>query len=155
MTGQRHLLYVLALAEAGLTVLASLGQFVSMGLNGLYLLWGAAVAALYVVAGLKGSRGRRWALIILITAESVRLVGVLLSVLLGLVPFLQATFTATSVVDSVLLPGAVLWLAVAILRYRPAAEPEPLNPTRALPTEAISPGWASAYVVGAYVGGTV
>src|SRR3954452_9413904 len=124
MTGQRHLLYVLALAEAGLTVLASLGEFISMGLNGFYLLWGAAVAALYVVVGVKGARGRRWALLTLITVESVRLVGVLLSVLLGLVPALQATFTATSVVDGVLLPVAVLWLSAAILRYRPVSEPQ-------------------------------
>jgi len=47
-------------------------------------------------------------------------------------------------VDGVLLPVAVLWLSAAILRHRP--EPEPLHPTRALPTEAISPEWAAAYV---------
>jgi len=61
MTGQRHLLYVLALAEAGLTVLASLGEFISMGLNGFYLLGCAAVAALYIVAASRepGAAGGR------------------------------------------------------------------------------------------------
>jgi hypothetical protein len=153
MTGQRHLLYVLALAEAAFAILAALGETVSMGGNGLYALWGLAVATLYVAAGARGAAGRRWALVTLIAAESVRLVGVLLSVALGLMPFVQATFTGTSVVTSIALPIAVVWMSAVLLRPGPVTAPPPrvgppvpLSRTLAMPTATVSPSWTDGYL---------
>jgi hypothetical protein len=113
MTGYRHLLYVLALTEAGLAVLAALGATLAMGGNPLYLLSGLAVAAVYVVAGLNGRR--RWALITLIAIESLRLVAFGLSAVLGALPWVQLTLTVSTLTDSVLLPAAMIVVAGRLL----------------------------------------
>jgi hypothetical protein len=113
MTGHRHLLYVLALCEAGLTLLSGIGMWISMGVNPIYLVFGALFAAGYVVAGTVRARWGAYALII---AESLRLLGcVTLSLLLGLFPSLDVTVTGASLVDSIVLPIAVIAVATKVL----------------------------------------
>lgn len=117
--GIRHLVYVLALLEASLTVLAALGQALMMGGSLLYFAAGCAVAALYIVAGVAASRGRRYGIVILIVSESLRLTGFSLSILIGLLPWVELPLTVATLTDGVVLPLALIILAGCALPLRP------------------------------------
>jgi hypothetical protein len=135
------LLYVAALFEGGQVLLAGAGQTVAMGGNGLYLLFGALLAVGYAVAAGAVARGRRWGRRALVGAEWVRLAGFAVSVLAGLLPWVESTVTLTGLLDGVVLPIAVILLARRVLPparrqdAQTAAAPAPA-PTEALPTAA-------------------
>jgi hypothetical protein len=114
MTGQRHLLYVLALLEAALCLLSAVGQMVAGG-SVLYLVPGFAIAALYIVAASAVTRSRRWGVVALLVLESVRLAGFSVSAAIGLLPWVELSLTGASLADGVVLPVAVILLAGRVL----------------------------------------
>jgi hypothetical protein len=129
--GIRHVLYVLALLEAGLAVMAALGQLIAMGGNPLYVAVGLAEAVLYVVAGAAAARGRRYGVVILIVCECVRLTGFTLSVLVGLLPWVELPLTVATLTDGLVLPIAVIILAACSLPVRPLpSAPRPVGALR-------------------------
>ena len=136
------LLYVAALFEGGQLLLAGAGQAIAMGGNGFYLLFGALLAVGYAVAAGAVVRGRHWGRRALVSAEWLRLAGFAVSVLAGLLPWVESTVTVMSLLDGVALPIAVILLARRVLP--PARKPssaarvaaEPPARTLALPTEA-------------------
>ena len=119
MSGQRHLLYVLALLEAALCLLAALGQMVA-GANVVFGVPGLAITALYLTAGRAIVRRRRWGLVTFLVLESVRLVGFSLSAALGLLPWVQLPLTGATFADSVILPVVVMLLVGTVLSEEPA-----------------------------------
>lgn len=127
MTGTRQLLYVLALLEAGLTILATLGQTLTMGGGPAYAVVGLVEAALYVVAGVAVARGRRYGAIVLIICEGIRLVGFTLSTMVALLPWVGMPLTVMTLIDGYLLPNIVIILAARSLPARPVpvAPPDP------------------------------
>jgi hypothetical protein len=142
MMMDRRLLYVLALLEAGMSALASLGGLIFMGPDPAYVTVGAAIATLYIVAGQAASRGRRWGLVTLIVCESVRLTGFGLSAAAGALPWVELTLTGATLADGLILPGVVAAMAAAQLIGRPVAAPPPppLLPPGPLPATLIEPG---------------
>lgn len=136
ITMDRRLLYVLALFEAGMSLLATLGGTLFMGADPLYLAVGTAVATLYIVAGLAALRGRRWGLLTLAICEGVRLAGFGLSELIGLLPAVQLTLTGATLVDSFVLPAIVaIMAATQFIGSAAVAVPVALPPTRIQPIE--------------------
>ncbi len=135
MAGQRHLIYVLALFEAALALIATLGQAVTMGGNPFYIVTGVAEAALFIVAAAVAASGRRWGLIVLIVCDGLRLTGWGLSTLIGLLPWVQLPLTGATLTDGLILPLAVVLLAARLWSRtsRPPAatqaEPALLNTT--------------------------
>jgi hypothetical protein len=113
-TERRHLVYLLALLEAGLALLAALGQGLFLA-SPLALLAGAAIAALFITAGAAARRGRRWGLVALIIADGVRLAGFALSAAIGLFPWVELPLTGATLVDGLLLPIAIIALAALAL----------------------------------------
>jgi hypothetical protein len=114
MSGQRQIVYVLALFESALCILATVGQMIGAG-TPLYLVPGLAIAALYVCAGVSARGSRRWGLVALIVLDGVRLSGFLLSATLGLLPWVQLPVTGATLVDGLLLPVLVVGVAARLL----------------------------------------
>jgi hypothetical protein len=113
-TERRHLVYLLALLEAGLALLAAIGQGLFLA-SPLALLFGGAVAALFITAGAAARRGRVWGLVALIIADGVRLAGFALSAAIGLFPWVELPLTGATLVDGLLLPIAVITMAALAL----------------------------------------
>jgi hypothetical protein len=112
MAGQRHLLYVLALLQAGLTLMSTLGETIMMGGNLLYPLFGAAEAALFIVAGVSAAGGRRrWGLVTLIICDGLHLTGFGLSAAIGALPWVDLPLTGASLTDGLILPLVTVLLA--------------------------------------------
>ncbi|HEY2794367.1 MAG TPA: hypothetical protein VGJ28_18540 [Micromonosporaceae bacterium] len=128
----RRILYVLALFEAGATLVALLGGALFMGGAWWYVLPGLALAALYIVAGQAGADGRRWGLVTLFTAEMVRVTAFGLGLLIGLLPWVNFALTGAALADALVLPALLAAIAIRVLIRPPAP---PLAPTLALPTE--------------------
>jgi hypothetical protein len=123
------MLYVLALFEAALCVLATLGQMIGAG-TALYLIPGFGIAALFITAGAAVRRGRRWGLVALLVLDGVRLSGFLLSAGLGLLPWVELPVTGATVVDGLLLPATVVTLSAWQLAATPIqSSPAPIEPT--------------------------
>ena len=125
----RRLLYVFALLEAGMAALATLGGLIFMGPDPFYIVFGAGIVALYVVAGQAASRGRRWGLIALLACECVRVTGFGLSALIGALPWVELTLTGATLTDGLILPVVVAVMAATQLIRRPIpdAPAPPLN----------------------------
>ncbi len=142
MGGHRHLLFVLALLQAGMALLAALGQLLFTGANPLYLAAPLGRAALLVTAAAAAAAGRRWGPVAVIVLEGLSVSGFWLSGLVGLLPWVDDTVTMTGLFGDVLLPAAMLYLAVRVLAGAgspvpgrpPARRPAP---TLFLPTEEI------------------
>jgi hypothetical protein len=120
MTGQRPLLYVLALLEAALCLLASAGQVVGAAGDPLFALPGLWLAGLYIVAGVFVARGQRWAAIILLILESLRLAAFSFSALLGLLPWVQPSITGATLLAGLVLPVSVMLLAGRVMSAKAA-----------------------------------
>ena len=108
------MLYVLALFEAGLCVLAALGQMIGAG-TAFYLVPGLGIAALYACAGVVVRRGGRWGAVALLVLDGARLSGFLISATLGLLPWVELSLTGATLVDGLLLPALVLGLSARVL----------------------------------------
>lgn len=117
MKGYAHLALVLALLQAGLAVLAGLGQVVVMGGNPLYLPVPLARSALLVAAA--AAIHRTWGAVTVVVLCAVSLFGFWASVLLGLVPWVVYPVNLTGLLVDLLLPASVAALAVTALA-RPA-----------------------------------
>jgi hypothetical protein len=115
MGGYRHLLFVLALLQAGMGLLAAAGQLLFTGANPLYLAAPLGRAALLVTAAAAAAAGRRWGPVAVIVLEGLSVFGFWLSGLVGLLPWVDDTVTMTGLLGGVLLPGAMLYLAVRVL----------------------------------------
>jgi hypothetical protein len=113
--GHRYLLFVLALLQTGLGVLAALGQLLFTGANPVYLVAPLARAALLVVAA--GS-GRRWGLVTILVLEGLSVAGFWVSVGVGLLPPVDATVNLVGLLTNLVLPAAMTWLAAALLGDR-------------------------------------
>ncbi|HEY1485872.1 MAG TPA: hypothetical protein VGF84_07195 [Micromonosporaceae bacterium] len=131
----RRVLYVLALFEAGMVLLAMVGGAIFMGGALWYIGCGLAVAATYVVAGQAAANGRRWGLVTLLVAELLRLTGFLLSLVIGLLPWVDPTLTGASLADSLILPVIVAAMALRLLITAPPVPvpPVPVPPIAVLP----------------------
>jgi hypothetical protein len=116
MKGYAQLAYVLVLLQAGLTTLATLGQLVVMGGNPAYLPVPLVHTVLLLVAG--SMIRRRWAAVTLVALESLSLLGFWLSVLVGLLPWVEYPVNLTGLLTDVALPAVVLFLALWSLAYR-------------------------------------
>jgi hypothetical protein len=110
--------YVLVLVQVGAGLLAAVGELLFMG-SPLYAVMPVLKAGLLILLAVKVTRGRKWALITLLTFEGVSLAGVGLSLAIGLLPVLDRTVTLAGLVTEIVLP-----LLVAILcALRLAAPP--------------------------------
>jgi hypothetical protein len=118
MNELRPTLYALALFEAGLCVLAALGQAIAAG-TPLYLVPGLSIATLFIVAAVSVPAGRRWGLVTLLVLDGVRLSGFLLSATLGLLPWVQLPVTGATVADGLILPAIVVTLSARLLSATP------------------------------------
>jgi hypothetical protein len=118
MAGHRHLLFVLALLQAGMGLLAAAGQLLFTGANPLYLAAPLGRAALLVTAAAAATAGRRWGPVAVIVLEGLSVFGFWLSGLVGLLPWVDDTVTMTGLLGNVVLPGAMLYLAVRVLAVR-------------------------------------
>jgi hypothetical protein len=146
VSGHRHLLFVLALLQAGMGLLAALGQLLFTGANPLYLAAPLGRAALLVTAAAAATAGRRWGPVAVIVLQGLSVFGFWLSGLVGLLPWVDDTVTMTGLLGNVVLPAAMLYLAVRVLatagrpaRVIAAGPPGPPArrpaPTLFLPTE--------------------
>jgi hypothetical protein len=124
-----RLLYMFALLEAGMSLLAMLGGAIFMGGAWWYVGFGLLVAAVYIVAGQAASRGRRWGLVVLLVAECVRLTGFGLGAIIGAMPWVQLTVSGATLVDSLVLPVIVAVMVLLRLTRAPAPIVAPLEPT--------------------------
>jgi hypothetical protein len=110
MKGYAQLGYVLVLLQAGLTAVATLGEVVVMGGSPLYLPVPLAHTVVLIVAG--SNIRRPWAAITLIVLESVSLLGFWLSVTVGYLPWVVYPVNLTGLLTDLMLPAAVLLLAL-------------------------------------------
>ena len=138
MGGHRHLLFVLALLQAGMGLLAALGQLLFTGANPLYLAVPLGRAALLVTAAAAAAAGRRWGPVAVIVLEGLSVFGFWLSGLVGLLSWVDDTVTMTGLLGNLLLPGAMLYLAVRVLMLAGAGSPPLVTvagppPSRPLP----------------------
>ena len=115
MSGHRHLLLVLALLQAGAGLLAALGQLLFTGANPVYLAAPLGRAALLMTAAAAAAAGRRWGPVAVIVLEGLSVFGFWLSGLVGMLPWVDDTVTMTGLLANLLLPAAMLLLAVRVL----------------------------------------
>jgi hypothetical protein len=118
--GHRHLLFVSALLQAGLGLLAALGQLLFTGANPVYLVTPMARAALVIVAA--GS-GRRWGLHTILVLEGLSVAGFWVSIGVGMLPPVDATVNLVGLLTNLALPGAMIWLAAWLLTDRSRLAP--------------------------------
>jgi hypothetical protein len=140
VSGHRHLLFVLALLQAAAGVLAALGQLLFTGANPAYLVAPLGRGALLVTAAAAATAGRRWGPVAVIVLEGLSIVGFWVSAAVGLLPWVDNTVNVVGLLANLLLPAAMIYLAVRVLvgSAPPPAAPPPVRapaPTLFLPTE--------------------
>jgi hypothetical protein len=116
MKGYAHLALVLVLLQAGVTILAALGEVVMMGGNPWYLPVPLLHTVVLVVAG--ANIRRPWAAITLMALEGLSLLGFWLSVVIGVLPWVDYPVNPVGLLTDFALPAAVLYLALWSLVYR-------------------------------------
>lgn len=127
--GPADVVYLLLLLQAGFVLLAMLGELLFMG-NPVYLLVPVAkVVALFVLAA-KVVGDRRWAWIAVLVLEGISLVGIWLSMLIGLLPILSRTVTLVGLITEIGIPVTVIYFCARVLidwRLSHPARPAPVT----------------------------
>jgi hypothetical protein len=128
MRGYADLARVLVVLQAGLGILALLGQLVVNGGNPLYL--PVAVAHTALLLACAAAPHRRWAMVTLVVLEGLSVAGFWVSLAVGLLPWVVYPANLVGVLTDLVLPAAVLYLAARLLAARllgeqPAGGPQP------------------------------
>jgi len=118
MVGREDVVYVLVLVQAAAGLLAMAGELLFMG-NALYLVIPVVKAVVLLVLAVKVVGHRRWASIALLTFEGLSLVGVGVSLAVGLLPWVDRTVTLTGLLTEMGLPLIVIVYCAQSLVDRP------------------------------------
>jgi hypothetical protein len=116
--GPADVVYVLLLVQAGAGLLAMLGELIFMGGSPLYVIAPITRTVASLVFAALVARGRRGALIAVLTLQVLTLLGFCVSALLGLLPALSFTPTLTGLLTGVALPVALIMLCGRLLVRR-------------------------------------
>lgn len=111
-----HIVYVLTLLQVAFLLLAAAGEALLMGGNPVYLGLPVIKSTLLILFASKALEQRRWALRALTVLAWVTLAGVLLQLLIGLFPPVDATVNLVGLMTNVMIPVAVIWLCRPFLR---------------------------------------
>ena len=114
---------VLLLLQAALEVLATLGMFVLMGLNPVYVVVPGAHVVLLLVLASAVARRKRWAYWTVGVLETVSVCAYWLNMLLGLLPQVDLTINLVGLLTSVALPQILAIQALLLIREPRAAAP--------------------------------
>ena len=118
-TTDADVVYALVLLEGAFGLLAGLGMVVLMGGKPVYLLMPAAKLTALLILATNAIGGRRWAMIALIVAQAVSLLGFVLDVLVGLLPQVHFTINLVGLLTGVAMPVAVIRLCAKLLAASP------------------------------------
>jgi hypothetical protein len=129
-TSNADVVYALVLLEGAFGLLAGLGMVVMMRGNPVYMLMPVAKLTALLVLATKVMGGRRWAMITLIVAQAVSLLGFWLDVVVGLLPQVQFTINLAGLLTGVAMPMVVIWLCTRLLATSrpPGGAPKPARP---------------------------
>jgi hypothetical protein len=155
--GRRDVIAVLVLIEVAAGLLAALGQALFMA-SPLFLAVPVLKTVLLLVVSNRLVRGRRWAVVTMLVAHTLAIVGFGFGLVLGATPWFTASVTLTGLLTGLGVPLAVLWLCVRLLRSgseRPARPALPVAGSprphaayppvgRPWPVAVGAPGWPAA-----------
>ena len=152
--GRRDVIAVLVLIEVAAGLLAALGQALFMA-SPLFLAVPVLKTVLLLVVSNRLVRGRRWAVVTMLVAHTLAIVGFGFGLVLGATPWFTASVTLTGLLTGLGVPLAVLWLCVRLLRSgseRPAGPvagsplPHAAHPPVARPSPVAvgAPAWPPA-----------
>jgi len=159
MKAYPHLLFVLVLTHAAMSLLASIGEVLFVGtalylvvpvVRGGVLLWAAVAAGRGFVAPDEPPRVpvrplRRWPLVLLIVTAQVGVFGYVLSNLIGVLPWVSDTVNLVGLLTNVALPTAITWLTARMLgTWRRPAQRVPAPPSLLHPVPTLPPNYRPA-----------
>ena len=114
MRGYPHLLFVLAVSQTALAVVAALGEVVFVG-SGIYLIVPVLRGLLLLIAAGRAARPRRGPLIVVIVLEHLSVFGFFFGLLVGLLPWVSDTVNLVGLLTNLVLPWAMIYLAAMLL----------------------------------------